>query len=159
MKPGALWPVAIVGVLAITVGANAYLVFQARDPSVYVVEPDYYRKAVQWDSTLAQRDRDAALGWRLDAALAPYARGLSVVVTLADSAGAPLTGARVQLEAISNVDAARRVEVALVESRPGTYRLDGALPHDGLWELRFDVGRGGQRFTADLRRELEVSRR
>jgi len=154
MKVASLWPIAIVGVLAITVGANGYLVYKAGDPSVYVVEPDYYRKAVAWDTTLAQLARDAALGWKLDASLGPVGPAGAVVrMTLADSTGAPIAGARVALEAVNNLDGGHYVHARLTEAAPGTYVAEAALPRAGLWELRFDVTHGRDRFTADLRRD------
>lgn len=36
MKPGAWWPVAVVGVLAVTVGANIAILVAARDKNAYV---------------------------------------------------------------------------------------------------------------------------
>lgn len=157
MKPGAMWPIAIVGVLAITVGANGYLLWQARDPSVYVVEPDYYRKAVAWDSTMAQNAIDQRMGWKFDATVgAVGGAGADVNATLADSTGAPLGGAEVRLEAIHNLGAADPLHVTLRETAPGTYTAPHALARAGLWELRFDVRRGAGHFTADLRRDAAV---
>ncbi|MEZ4456629.1 MAG: FixH family protein [Gemmatimonadales bacterium] len=58
----------MIGVLAITVGANGYMLYEA-NRGMAAVEPDYYQKAVDFDSTMAQARRNASLGWRVDAAL------------------------------------------------------------------------------------------
>ena len=133
MKPGAWWPIAIVGVLAVTVGANVALMVAARDPNAYVVEPDYYRKAVNWDSTMAQARASVALGWQVDAALRDWTpAGTPLRVQLADSTGAPLTGAAVRVELINNLSpehaAARR---ARATSGAGRYEARVALPRPG----------------------------
>ena len=65
-RKGALWPIAIAGVLGGTVAANAFILVEANRGNV-AIEPDYYRKAVAWDSTLAQAGRNAQLAWRITA--------------------------------------------------------------------------------------------
>jgi nitrogen fixation protein FixH len=156
MNAARLWPLAIVGVLAITVGANAVLLYQAGDRDAAVVEPDYYRKAVAWDSTLAQRAHDAALGWRLEAALgAPGSDGLPLAARLTDARGTPLADAIVTVEAIHNAEGSHRLHATLRPGPGGTYLTTLPSMHRGLWELRFQVVRGGERFTVALRREAE----
>ncbi len=156
MKPGRLWPLALVGVLGVTVIAYAAMFMAARDPSSEAVEKDYYRKAVAWDSTQAQERRDALLGWRADAALSPRdAAGLSLVrCTLADSAGRPLDGARVELTATHNLEAEAPVHAALAGTGGGAYEARLPLRRDGMWELQLSALLGGRRFTATLRRDL-----
>ena len=153
MTAAKLWPVAIVGVLVLTVGANAWILYEAnRDPNAAVVEPDYYRKAVAYDSTLAQARRDAALGWRLTAVAGRLdPAGTPVVVTLADRDGRPLAGAAVTLAAIHNLDAGRVVTARFVTGADGRAHAKVALDRAGLWELRFAARLGPERFTTDLR--------
>ena len=52
-------------VLALTVAGNLWVMRIANADPSFSVEPDYYRKAVDWDSTMAQRARNEALGWQL----------------------------------------------------------------------------------------------
>ncbi len=154
MNAAKLWPVAIVGVLVVTVAANGVLLLAANDRRAASIEPDYYRKAVAYDSTIAQEHRDAELGWRLDAALAPARDGATARVQLSDASGAALAGATVRVEAIHNADPGHPVRAELVARSPGEYQGALRLRHRGLWELRFEVTHGAERFTADLRREL-----
>jgi len=155
MKPGAFWPIAIVGVLVITVGANFAILFIARDPNALVVEPHYYEKATHYDAEMALARRSAALGWGIDARFGGYARtGTPLVVALADSTGAPLAGATVKAQLINNLAPEDVLRPAFHESAPGRYETTAALPRAGLWELRLDVHRGTDEFVADLRRDL-----
>jgi FixH len=150
MKPEKRWPVGISVVLGVTVAANAVLYYVAgADPS-FAIEPNYYAKAVKWDSTLAQRS--AALGWRLSPALTPFVPrvGARLSVALADSSGAPITDAIVKVSALYNARAGTVLESVL---RPDTngYNTILGIAHAGLWEFRFDVTRRRQHFTSTVR--------
>jgi nitrogen fixation protein FixH len=155
MKAARLWPAALVAVLGITVVANALLLYAAHDRDAAVVERDYYRKAMTWDSTLAQERRNAELGWRLDAELgAVRTDGFAPLrVRLAGRDGAPVAGAAIRVEAIHNRDARRVVAATLATGADGRGEVALRLGRAGQWELRFEATRGAERFTADLRRE------
>ncbi len=155
MKPGAMWPVAIIGVLAVTVGANIWLFTKAGDPRDTAIEPDYYRKAVAWDSTMAQARADVALGWRAEIAFSALAQGTTTLaVTLKDSTGAPVESAAVHVEAINNVDALQHWPADLREAAPGRYEAAMPLPRPGLWEVRITAKRGADLFTDSERTDL-----
>jgi nitrogen fixation protein FixH len=154
MNPARLWPLAIVAVLALTVVGNALLLYYAAAPGAAVVEPDYYGKALAWDSTLARRAEQAALGWRIEAELgARGPEGTPLVVRLRDAAGAPIAGATVTIEAIHNAPGARHPRAALRPVAGGGYGAPLPLDRRGLWELRIEASRGRDRFSATLRRE------
>ena len=148
-----VWPLGVALVLALTVGLNLWVYRLASAPDAAVVEPDYYRKAVAYDTTLAERRASDALGWRLDAALGlPDATGAApLTVRLAGPDGAPLDGARVRVRAVHNLIAGHAVEGALAPAGAGVYAASLPLRLRGLWELDFEIDRGGDRFTPTLR--------
>lgn len=151
-----MWPIAIVAVLALTVGANAWILYVAnRDPNGAALESDYYRKAVAFDSTLVQARRDSVLGWQLAATPGPYRPGGTAVrVALHDRFGKPLAGASVGVIAIHNLEGGRERRASGVTGADGTTTETLPLGRPGLWELRFDVRHAGERFTSDLRRDV-----
>ena len=154
MRAARLWPLALGAVLALTVGANVAVFQAAHDRNAAAVEPDYYRKAVRWDSTMAEERRSAALGWHADAGLGAVAPGGTLLtVRLAGPDGAPLDGATVQVTAIHNLDALRHVSARLEALGSGVYGARLPLRHAGLWELRLEAVRGDERFRATLRRD------
>jgi nitrogen fixation protein FixH len=153
ITPAKAWPLAIVAVLAITVGTNVALLVAAHGPDRAVPERDYYRKGLAHDSTLAQRARDAVLGWTAAAGLASVPGGARVELRLADSGGAPLAGARVELEALHNRDAGHPVSGVLADAGDGRYLATLPMAHRGRWELRVDARRGADRFTAIVHAE------
>jgi nitrogen fixation protein FixH len=153
------WPVAITLVLAVFVGWNVWLIRVAtRDPS-FAVEEDYYQRALRWDDELAQRRRNDALGWRLLPSLSVIApdSGAMLVVRLDDRAR-PVDGARVTVRALHIARSAEPLDAVLQASGPGLYQTRLALRRPGIWELRFDVTRAGERFTAGQRLEAVLDR-
>jgi nitrogen fixation protein FixH len=154
MKRSTWWPVAIVAILTLTVGANLAVFYVANDDQGIAIEPDYYRKGVAWDSTMAQARENVALGWRVTPALAAFTErdGADLRVTLTDSAGTAISDATVRVSAFYNARAGEVTDTTLVSGRGG---YEGRLPvhRRGVWELRFDVRRGAVHFTATSRIE------
>jgi nitrogen fixation protein FixH len=149
------WPIGITGVLAATVAANIWVMVVANGDPSFAIEPEYYRKALAWDTTLAESRHNAALGWRLTSAMGPIAPDGGVLLTarLTDSTGAGLAGAVVHVAALHVGRASDVHRVVLADSGDGTYvaRLDARRP--GQWELRFDATSGSERFTQVARVE------
>jgi hypothetical protein len=146
------WPIALGVVLALTIAGNVFVYHLATRRDALAIEPDYYRKAVAWDSTQAVSARSRALGWRLSAALgAPVTGRAPFAAALADSTGAPVAGARVRVEVFAVARAEERLDTALAEAAPGRYGL--RLPVAGAeWhEVRVTADRAGDHFVLRLR--------
>lgn len=155
MKRGWQWPVLVTAALAFTVGVNVVMFVAANaDPNGTVVEPDYYRKAVEWDRTMARRAASDLLGWSARVSLAPAAGGRRhVTVSVRDSSGAAVTGAEVHVTLIHNREASQPVQATLALGADGAYFGDVGVPRQGLWEVRVDARRGEERFVATVHTE------
>ena len=149
MTRGIGWPIGVAAILAVTVGVNIWVAVIAGDDPSFAVEQDYYRKAVSWDSTLAQQRANERLGWQLVPALGSVPPGgtTPLTVRLVDSTGAPIADATVRVSAFYNARAGTVLEATLAPDAQG-YEARLPIRHTGAWELRFDVRRGGERFTA-----------
>ena len=151
MRPEIKWPAIIVG--ALTVHALAWIavaVLATSNPS-YAVEEDYYDKAVAWDAKRQQDAVNADLGWQLIADVEPPAlpgAPAVVQVTLVDAAGRPIDGATVDLEMFHNARADLILRERLAGDGAGRYSCELPMRRNGRWEMRFDVRRGAERFTA-----------
>lgn len=155
MKRATLWPAGIVLFFAGLMALYAYLYHVAGDPAALVVEPDYYQKGLHFDSTIAQEKRNEALGWSVVPELTPLPGGNARLrATLTDRAGRTLPGATVRVVAVHNLIANRPDSAKLADDGGGRYDATLAMPRAGMWELRFDVVRGADTFTADERVEL-----
>ncbi|HKZ05559.1 MAG TPA: FixH family protein [Methylomirabilota bacterium] len=152
---GWLWPLGLALALALSAGGNvAFMVLASRDAS-FAVEPDYYRKALEWDRTMAQASANRALGWM--AAVdgpAPAPGGRRLVVRLIDRDGGPVDGARMTVEARHGARAAEVVHGLLAGTGQGRYAAELPLGRVGLWELRLRAERGAQVFTQRLEVDL-----
>lgn len=144
------WPIAIAAVLGLTVVANGFLLYEANKGDGAAIEQDYYRKAVQWDSTAAQARRNVALGWHLVGSLDRQGR---VSVQLLDPAWRPLDGARISLNGFAVAHTSGEFSTTLTPGPSHRYEASVRLGHPGLHEIRFNALRGADRFTATLRGE------
>jgi nitrogen fixation protein FixH len=145
------WPAALVAVLAVTVVANVALLWKANSDPSFAVEPDYYQRAVHWDSTIAQRQRSDALHWRAAARLAPPDDGeATIFVTLTTRDGAPVDSADVRAEASHNARGADVYQVRLLASGPGLYAARIPSRAQGLWRVDLTATRGPDRFAERL---------
>jgi nitrogen fixation protein FixH len=158
MKPGTGWIAGVVTTLALTVGANIWLMTVAGDDPSVAVEPDYYQKAVAFDSTLAQGRRNATLGWRVTPSLARITdgRATELRVRLADATGASIADATVTVEAMANARSDVRLTATFTAEGDG-YVATLPIARPGLWEFRFSVTRGAQHFTASERLDAVAS--
>jgi nitrogen fixation protein FixH len=147
-------------ILGATVAANVWVATIASDDPSFAIEQDYYRKAVGWDSALAQGRENQRLGWRLTPALDPVgsAGGARLRATLTDSMGTPISGASVRVSAIHISRANDVNRVTLMPTGPGVYDAPLDTRRSGQWELRFDVTAGAMHFTDVVRVEARASR-
>jgi nitrogen fixation protein FixH len=156
-RRGAVWacvPAALLGSMLLGLGVLAYV---AIDDPHFSLEANYYDKAVHWDRSQREARDSAALGLQLDLPKtllqSPDGR-VEVELRVADRERAPLPGAVVELEAFPNAYASRIERVRLHEAAPGVYRAVLTGRTRGLWELRFSVVKGSQRFLQSLRRDV-----
>jgi FixH len=160
MKRGMGWPIGVAVILAATVGLNIWVYRVANDDPSFAIERDYYRKAVDWDSTLAQRRQNLALGWHLSPRLDAFTPrdGARLRITLTDAAGTPIRDATVKVAAFFNARANDIIDSALARDSSG-YSVRLPVRYGGVWELQFDVTRGHERFTATSRVEAVLAGR
>lgn len=152
MKRGAWWPIGVATILAATVGANVWVAVVAGSDPSFAIEPDYYAKAIAWDSTMAQARENARLGWRIETRVGSVSttRSTRLDVVLVDSTGAPIRDATVHVAAFFNARASH-VLAATLQFDAGDYTAQLPMTYAGEWELRFDVRRGNEHFTNTTR--------
>jgi len=156
MKPGMGWPIGVGVILGATVVLNLVVMRVANSDPSFAIEPDYYRRAVQFDSTMASERRNVALHWSATAMMTEGHDGTDrlLTVTLLDRAGQPVRGATVHVGALFNARANDVRSATLVEAAPGRYNGHIAVTYAGQWEVRVDAVRGADRFTASTRTDV-----
>ena len=147
MSPRFKWPLFVVSLIALNMCfAIATLVLANSDRS-FAVEPDYYRKAVEWDATAAQRAHSAALAWDPHVSLA--ADG-TITARLTRPDASPVTDAIVTVEAFPSLYSSRREHLTLSPGPDFTHTARLARPLPGLWAVRFTARTPADTFTATL---------
>ncbi len=130
--------------------ATVTTVLATNDPS-FGLEEDYFAKAVAWDETAAQLERNKQLGWQAEAILSGELDGRgerSVTVLLTDAQGAALASAQVEVFAFHHARRKQTLGFELVEVSPGRYAGGAPMARQGQWTLRLSVTRGDDLFTS-----------
>jgi len=145
-----LWP----GMVFVLIGLNfcivGFTVYAAgRHRSSHAIEPDYDRKALNWNETARQIAHNAELGWtiRVDSVDAGI-----ITATLLDRRGEAIHGADIAVEGFHHARRGDVLHSTLAASSAGGYRAELAVHAAGLWEFRFTVRHGGEVFTSAITR-------
>lgn len=139
------WVAIIVGLLLGNAVAVGVLIGLSTGQTSHRVLPDYYQRAATWDSTMAEAQASADLGWRADLAV----EGRELTLTVVDRGGAPVADAAVELVAVPRGRIDATVSAAAVAIAPGVYRVALTGERGGLHDVALRVVRGNQRFVAD----------
>jgi hypothetical protein len=142
--------------LATSVSGWLVMVSVAVDDPGFAVEPDYYKKAADFDNELARRAESRGLSYQVvvENFVVSPAKRATVRLRLADSAGAPLDEAQVSAEVLPIARAFDVQEVTFQNTASGIYEASWARPRRGLWEVRLVVTTNEGTFRKILRTEL-----
>jgi nitrogen fixation protein FixH len=141
-------PYSFFGFFAVVIAVNAVMLAFALGTFNGLSEEGAYDRGLGYDRELAEFAAQRALGWHLDAALAPAG---DLVVTATDGSGAPLTDATLTATLLRPTQASLDQTVGLAEEAPGTYGARVALPVPGLWTVRIDAVRGDDSYRYEQR--------
>ncbi len=153
MKAGMGWPIGIVAILGVTVTANLVMMRVANSDPSFSVEPDYYKKAVFYDSTMAQTHRNLDLGWVVqvsaDSIVSDTPTRLRIV--LRDAQALPVLGAAVEATVLFNARANDLTTATLTDEGVGVYAATLPINTPGVWEVRVNAKRDTSHFTSSTR--------
>lgn len=153
MKAGMGWPIGIIAILGASVAANMVMMRIANNDPSFAVEPDYYRKAVFYDSTMAQTHRNLDLGWDVQTSADSIVQGkpTRLRVVLRDERARPVLGAVVQATVLFNARANDLTTATLTDEGTGVYSATLPINAPGVWEVRVNATRDTSHFTSSTR--------
>lgn len=153
MKPGMGWPIGVAAILGITVTANLVMMRVANNDPSFSVEPDYYKKGVLYDSTMAQTHRNLDLGWGVTTFADSIVPGkpTRLRVLLRDERALPLLGAVVEATVLFNARANDVTTATLTDEGGGVYSATLPINTPGEWEVRVNAKRDTSHFTSSTR--------
>jgi hypothetical protein len=154
---GRMWPWIVVALLVFMASMMGVLFWKATGDPTHVVEPDYYNKAMKWDSTAAVRDESVRAGWTVKLDFRPVPGEMLaeagadvpntlVVVQLKDSTGKALTDVAVHLRAYFSARADRIFE-ADMQAMGQEFGAAFRLGPPGLWEFEVQARRENPPFN------------
>ncbi|MCA9632942.1 MAG: FixH family protein [Myxococcales bacterium] len=149
-----LWPLMPVALLGLVIASQVVLVSSALKDGGAAVEEDYYKKAIDWDSHMAQERVNQQLGWKIKLDVKPTSgREVDLHVLVLDKKGALVSDADVDVVAFPNAKSDHRFKQPM-QREGGSYVIRMPVSRSGLWEFRFQVTRGEQKFTAIERKDI-----
>ena len=140
MKSPYFWFTLVGLIVCVDFAAFGYLIARSSNDPTFAVEENYYEKAMDWDSHMAQERRNAELGWIVEARVDDSVGNEGVLtITVTDRDSDPIGGARVQIEAFANIRASEKHEMSGVTDERGVCAVRVADVIGGLWEARVKV--------------------
>ncbi|HYW49119.1 MAG TPA: FixH family protein [Gemmatimonadaceae bacterium] len=149
------WPTAIGAVLLLQMSFGVWMARVAGSDPHFAIAPDYYRRAVRWDSTMAQSRRDRALGWRASATITrDTGRTALLHLSLTDAGDTFVAADSIDVEVLA-VAHAGRVHRLPLQRIGDAYQARIPVAAAGLWDVSLRARRDTSLFTARLRVELQ----
>jgi nitrogen fixation protein FixH len=142
------FPAAVAVAMGVVVAVNGGLIFAALHSFPGKVGSEGFALSNHYDAVLDREQRDAALGWTVQARTDETGRP---VVTLTDRDGAPLRGAAVTATAERPLGAAATQVLAFREIADGRYLADAVLTAPGQWDLSVSAYAGEHDVAATRR--------
>jgi nitrogen fixation protein FixH len=143
-----LFPLAVVVAMGVVVAVNGGLVYAALHSFPGKTGDEGFALSNHYDAVLAEAQREAALGWTVQARADEAGRP---VVTLTERDGSPLRGATVTASAERPLGAPETHRLAFHESAAGRYEGDVALTPSGQWDIAVSASTGVHKVTATRR--------
>lgn len=153
-KPVSPWPFAIVGLLVLNAAAAFLILFISRSDGGAQVVPDYYNRAVAWDSLASSNMETAATGWNFR--IQDPNRSDSLVFVVVDAAGDELSGFSGQLVFSRPQYSAPIAIVPIAQNQP--LAVDASSLPRGLYDVRAELRRGETDFRPTIRFDRVVAR-
>lgn len=155
-KNGLFWMLFPVVLLVTSVSGWLVMVSIAVDDPGFSVEPDYYKKAANYDSVLDQRATNSRLSYEVElVSFTPIGeRNAELILSVTGPDGEPLREARVTADARPIARAFDVQEFSLRQRDAGVFVAKVERSRPGLWEVRVRVEVEGQVFTQIIRPEL-----
>ena len=152
--PFAKWALVPVVLLTVVVAGLGAIVWVATNDPGFATEPDYYRKAINWDAIQAEKLRSERLGWRVNLSYESEDTRTIVTLNVSDRQGHPLALRRATARAFHNARANNIHQLNFQHVNDGTYRAMLSRARPGLWEFRLELESSTDTIHKVIRTEL-----
>jgi nitrogen fixation protein FixH len=140
----------VAGCMGVVIVVNVFMAYSALHTFPGQAGRDGFDLSNRYDQVIDRVQRQAALGWTIDAATDDAGHPL---LMLTDAAGHPLSGAAIQGVAERPVGATLSTPIAFREAGAGQYVGDAILPAKGQWDIMLTATADGHDVTTTRRIE------
>lgn len=148
------WPLIVVGLLVAHVtGMMTAVTIATRDKS-FIVLPNYYQKALEWDqrkSALAAADK---LGWERRITLGDFDASHQtrlIRIEMVDRNRQPLEGLSISITAAPEKHPDRFQTLQLTSQSPGSYVGHLKVTQTDVWSVDIDAKRGNEHYVSNAK--------
>ncbi len=134
------FPWMLVAALLLVVAVNGGLIYAAMTSFPGKAANDGFDLSNRYNIVMAEARRETALGWNVAARAEPDGRPM---VTVSDSAGAPLRDVVLTAVAERPLGAPHMQQLGFREAAAGRYVADAALPERGQWDVTLTASMQG----------------
>ena len=148
------WIRGLILMMALIVAVNIVMITIAYRTSPGLVMDDYYEKGKNYNKSIEKIAAQKALGWEAKLSTperTEVGRITGYGLTIADSAGAPLSADRVEVYAFRPSDAAADFMAQMDLGADGRYAGDLMFPLPGVWDLVVNIIKGDDQFEITKR--------
>ncbi len=148
------WVLGWFALIIVIFAANATMITLAVKTSPGLVEKDYYERGKNYESVLAKRAGQTALGWDTKLLLPDQVvvnRDAAYRFFAVDSAGLPIEADHVQLFAYRPSDAKADFSVDFIKEGDGRYLGKISFPLPGVWDLIVSIQSGSEQVDTTQR--------
>jgi len=145
------WPLIVVGILGVHVtGMMTATLIATRDKS-FIVLPNYYQKALEWDqrkSDLAAADK---LGWNQRVTMSDFDAANQtqfIRIEMIDRNQQPIEGLSISITAAPETHPDRFQTFQLISESPGSYVGQLMVIRSGAWSIDIDAKRGKEHYVS-----------
>lgn len=142
------FPLAIVGGLGLVVAVNGAMIWQALATFPGKAGRDGFALSNRYNMVLQRQDDQAAIGWVVRTSVDAKGRP---AMTLADTDGTPLAGAKINAVAERPVGEAHATPLLFVDHGAGRYAADATLDAPGQWDISITARIDGRTMTVTRR--------
>jgi nitrogen fixation protein FixH len=137
-----LFPFVITGALGLVVAVNIGMAVMAHRSAPGLAVQGSFATSNAYGRIQQEARNQVTLGWTLDISQ----HDGRVLVRLAGADGSTLPAGRLRATAARPVGGAAPLELVMIETAPGRFRSDIALPGQGQWDVTFVATSNGRSF-------------
>jgi nitrogen fixation protein FixH len=123
------------GIFAVVISANMTMYYLAYKSFDGLVENNYYKRGLNYQSELDQETNQHKLGWHIDLKNSQD----KYIVSAKDNKGNTIKNAQVKLTFFRPTQAGFDQTINLKEISPGIYDKSIKLPLPGIWDIYIEV--------------------